>query len=158
MFERIIVALDGSPLAEQVLPHVEALGTRYGSQLILIQAIKISRLRAIGSAVSTPAGPGPLVDRSASLLDEQLEAAEYLAPLADRLRAKGLSVDFETPEGAPADALVAAATPSDLIALTTHGRTGLRRAVVGSVAQDVLRKASCPVLAIRVSEGSKGDS
>jgi nucleotide-binding universal stress UspA family protein len=123
-----------------------------------VQAIKLSRLRSIGGAVSTPAAPGPVVDRSASVLDEELEAAEYLAPLADRLREKGLSVDFETPEGAPADALVAAATPSDLIALTTHGRSGLRRAVVGSVAQDVLRKASCPVLAIRASEGGNGDS
>ena len=141
MFERIVVGLDGSALAEQVLPHVEGFAERFGSQILLVRAVSHSTMRSLGRG------------------DEGLPAATaYLETAAERLRGRGLSVACDARQDDPADALVAAAAAGDLIALTTHGRTGLRRAVYGSVAQDVLQRAPCPVLVVRASETDDGSS
>jgi len=141
MFERIVVGLDGSALAEQVLPHVEGLAERYGSKIVLVRAVSHSAIRSRGRG------------------DEELtDATAYLESAAERLRGRGLSVEHNARQDDAADALVATATAGDLIALTTHGRTGLRRAVYGSVAQDVLQRAPCPVLVVRASETDSAPS
>jgi nucleotide-binding universal stress UspA family protein len=77
-----------------------------------------------------------------------------LQGLASRLKGQGLTVDFEEPEGDPADTVTRRAQElgADLIAMTTHGRTGLGRLLLGSVAESVIRKAPCPVLLVRVHE------
>jgi nucleotide-binding universal stress UspA family protein len=78
----------------------------------------------------------------------------YLREVADRLRAKGLNVETETRTGSPAADIVGRAVESGagLIAMTTHGRTGLSRVIMGSVAEQIIRTAPCPVL-IRRSLG-----
>jgi nucleotide-binding universal stress UspA family protein len=72
--------------------------------------------------------------------------------VADRLRAKGYRVEVDLPVGAPAEQILARAraTGVDLIAMTTHGRGGLGRLVFGSVAAEVLQKATCPVFIVRI--------
>src|SRR5207245_6614506 len=107
--------------------------------------------------VVAPAGPGPLLDPTAHLQEELLQASNYLTTLANRLQAQGLTVEQLTPNGHTADALLEAAEgASNLIALTTHGHTGLVRAFLGSVVADVVRRASCPVLVVRASEATSG--
>jgi nucleotide-binding universal stress UspA family protein len=84
----------------------------------------------------------------------QIDAEEYLAPLAVELRNKGVRVETRVRRGQPADEIIAAAraTGADLIAMSTHGRSGLGRLVFGSVAEAVLRQAGIPVFLLRATE------
>jgi nucleotide-binding universal stress UspA family protein len=79
------------------------------------------------------------------------DAEEYLAPVAAALRAQGVDTSWAVRRGRPADEILAAAKESgaDLIAMATHGRTGLGRLLFGSVAEAVLRHAPVPVFMIR---------
>jgi nucleotide-binding universal stress UspA family protein len=85
---------------------------------------------------------------------EEGEAQSYLEHIANALRQHGLTVRTECPQGAPVEAIVKTARQgqADLIALTSHGRSGLQRLVFGSVADGVLRRAPCPVLLVRSQE------
>ncbi|MDQ6669955.1 MAG: universal stress protein [Chloroflexota bacterium] len=100
--------------------------------------------------------PSGFVDPTPIVEEERHEAVTYLEAVAGRLRSRGPSVQCEQTEGTAAEAILGHArrTATELIALTTHGRGGLGRLVFGSVAEGVLRQALCPVLILRVSEGS----
>jgi nucleotide-binding universal stress UspA family protein len=154
MYERILVALDGSALAERILPHVEPLAEKFGATLMLVRAIlSAAQIAALiePSVGGVPLDPSLIED---TLQTEALEATSYLEHVANELRQRGLNVQTKIPEGPPIDALVECARveEADLIALTTHGRGGLQRLVFGSVADGVLRRAPCPVLLVRVDE------
>lgn len=154
MYDRILVALDGSEVAERVLPYVEALAARFGSTVSLLRATTapgtiIAQTTAGGGMVA----PG-IIDPTPIIEAERQEANAYLRALAERLRGAGLAVQAESAEG-PADEVIlqrAAELPAALVAMTTHGRGGFGRLVFGSVADAVLRHAPCPVLLVRVSD------
>ena len=135
MYRRILVALDGSELAEQVLPHAEALAERFGATLVLLR---------VTAPEAAPAG---------ALDAERREADRYLTGLYDRLTARGLRVHYQRPEGPPAALIVEHARnqDADLIALTTHGRSSTRRPAFGSVAEAVSHSAPCPLLLVPVN-------
>jgi nucleotide-binding universal stress UspA family protein len=157
MYARILVPLDGSDLAERVLPYVEALAKQFGSTVILLLATDLPRV-----LLTTGAAPGgtplavPVINPKPIVEGERRAAAGYLDAVAERLRAGGLTVECEQPNGPAAETIVEGARRlgADLIAMTTHGRGGLGRLVYGSVADAVLRSAPCPVLLVRVSEGA----
>ena len=152
MYDRILVALDGSERAERVLPHVEALAEKFGSTVILLEATTPEEAFIAASTsdpLIVPTGdPTPIVEA------ERQEATAYLQGLESRLRRKGLAVESESRQADADDLIVQRATElgADLIALTTHGRGGLGRLVFGSVADAVLRHATCPVLLVRVGD------
>ena len=152
MYDRILVALDGSDVAEAVLPYVEALGERFGSTLIFLRATTAPSPELAVSTVRTAPLRSAIGDYAKALEAERQEAASYLEALVDRLGSKGFPVRSERLEGHPADVLAQRARELevDLIAMTTQGRGGLRRVVFGSVADAVLRGAPCPVLLVRV--------
>jgi nucleotide-binding universal stress UspA family protein len=163
MYTRIIVALDGSELAERVLPYVEALAEKFGSAVILLRATAPPEVLAASAAGTGPPlmpadRPMP-VDPTPIIEAERQEAASYLGMLAGRLRRRGLAVTHEHHEGLAADVIVARARESRaaLIAMTTHGRGGLGRLLFGSTADAVLRHAPCPVLLVRVSDEDTGE-
>jgi nucleotide-binding universal stress UspA family protein len=147
MYHRLVVALDGSELAKRALPYAEALAERFASVLYLVRG-----LRPPGTLVPAASMPGAPVDPVAAVGDDPQEAVGYLQGVARRLADRGLKAECAVPEGPPAEALVAFAfdVEADLIAMTTHGRGGLRRLVLGSVADGVVRRAPCPVLLVRV--------
>jgi nucleotide-binding universal stress UspA family protein len=149
MYERIVVALDGSARAEQILPHVEALAQRFGSTVVLLRATAPVEPGLVGEAVLISGGA---LDRAAIADAPRREAADYLAGLADRLRQRGLAIGTAQSEGEPAHVIVQhlRREGADLLAMTTHGRGGLGRALFGSVAEAVLREAPCPVLLVRI--------
>jgi nucleotide-binding universal stress UspA family protein len=154
VYDRIIVALDGSPLAEQVLPHVEALAEKFGSMLILVRAtLSVEKVAALvePSIGGVPVDP-TLIDET--IESEEHEAETYLEHVANALRQRGIRVQTEHPQGVAAQVIlgVARQANADLIALTTHGRSGLGRLIFGSVADEVLRGAACPVLLVRSTE------
>jgi len=154
MYEQIVVALDGSDLAEQVLPHVVALAEKFESTLTLVRAtVAIEKVAALVEPAvgGVPVDPGLIEETVES---EEHDASSYLEHVANDLRVRGLRVTTEHAEGAAVDVIVDCARriEADLIALTTHGRSGLGRLVFGSVADGVLRAAPCPVLLVRGTE------
>ena len=157
MYTSILVALDGSELAELVLPYVEAIAEKFDSVVVLVRAISsveeiLSRSSLAATSVTVPVtDPIPLIDA------EREESLEYLDGVAERLRARGTTVVCQAPEGPAGDMILqeSRSRQVELIAMTTHGRSGLGRLVFGSVAEHVLRQAPCPVLLVRVSKDRK---
>ncbi len=155
-FGTIIIPLDGSPLAEQSLPVVAALAQPLGAKVSLVRATS-SLEEALGSMsfqeMGTIIGPGmPSPDELAMELDN--EAITYLDKIKESLNQQGVSsVDTRVLHGNPAGAIVDAAQESSgaLVAMTTHGRSGAARWILGSVTDRVVRESGDPVLVIRSS-------
>jgi nucleotide-binding universal stress UspA family protein len=150
-YQRILVAVDGSPLAEAVLPHALALAHRFGATIELVRAYAPPPSLLAASASSALPGTGPVLDPAPFIAAGRDEAELYLAELEGRLRSQGVAVEHRRLDGSPGEAIAAESRRADvdLIALATHGRGGLGRLVLGSVADHVLHHASCPVLLVR---------
>lgn len=151
LYRHIVVALDGSAAAERVLPYVEALARGFGSRVTLLRAVTPIEEALMGDEMARAATrrhpAGPTLTKPS-----QYNAIAYLDAVQQPLLDAGLKVETECPEGQHAEAIVQRARRlnADLIAMTTHGRSGLRRAVIGSVADEVIRTAHCPVLLVRL--------
>jgi nucleotide-binding universal stress UspA family protein len=159
MYERIVVALDGSSLAEAVLPHATAIAGPLGSEIHLVQVVREARdLVNMGFMDPTALGGSGSVPDIRTLeeaMTAQVRAAErYLEEKASGLRSQGLRVRTAILRGDPATQVVKYAQDqkADLIAISTHGRGGISRMVLGSVADKVMRQGTVPVLLVR-SEG-----
>jgi len=145
VLQHILIPLDGSALAEQVLDHAGALRSLTQSDYTFIRVYGPEvDLDLLTYAILGDFKPGTEQLR--------LKAEEYLNHIADRLRGQGVKVQTRTVLGQhPATAILgeAQSLSVDLIALATHGRRGLRRLLLGSVADKVIRGASTPVLVHR---------
>ena len=152
MYTRIVVGLDGSEFAEKVLPHVEALATRFGSVVTLLRATTWDRTLIQPSANMMPAS-GPITHTIPIVEAEGNAASRYLSGIAQQLSNPSFTVEYEVVPGSAADVIVEVAgrVQADLIAMTTHGEGGLGRLVFGSVAGAVLHRAPCPILLVRVA-------
>lgn len=144
MFERILVPLDGSARAEAILPEVEALALEFASRLILLHVIEP------GSMLMAPHGSHPDVSMELSR-QKRDELEHYLAGKAGEFREKGISVESVLAQGAVVEAIIrtAAEYNVDLVAMASHGRTGLQRVFYGSVAAGVLQSVDRPLLLVR---------
>lgn len=160
-----MIGLDGSPLAESVLPYVELLATSSGAEVILVRAIpegETIELVDDGTQQTDPyssASSSPTVDTTGGELitDEASfdEARNYLEGIATRLTNRGIRVRSLVVAGDPASVIVdeAAHHHADAIILATHGRSGLGRLLYGSVAEAVLENSTVPVFLAKVSRG-----
>jgi nucleotide-binding universal stress UspA family protein len=139
MYTRILVPLDGSQLAEQVLPYVKLLAKGMKCHTELLQVIEYS--------------PAPTHPRqvTANLTGE---AQRYLKKTAGTLKGSGLTASSLVHHGDPAPDIVAEAEsePGTLIAMATHGRSGLARWMLGSVTDKALHAATNPLLVVRARE------
>jgi nucleotide-binding universal stress UspA family protein len=135
---KILIPLDGSLLAETAIAKAVELSGQAPSTLILLRAAEAHTF--------------PGVDPTDAQVSVVREAEEYLAGLASRLAAEGVQ-DVRTSVwyGPPASAVVEAARAqkADLIVMTTHGRSGIGRLILGSVAESVLRGTRTPILLLR---------
>ncbi len=142
----VVVPLDGSELAETVLSEVRALARELGLEVILLRAYKVP---ANIYAAPEEYYPVQYEEIKTELRDE---AKNYLEKKAEELRRFGIAkVSYLTPEGLAADEIMALGRklPDNLIAMCTHGRTGLGRWVLGSVTESVVRHSGDPVLVVR---------
>jgi nucleotide-binding universal stress UspA family protein len=147
MDARIVVPLDGSELAEVALPRAEELARALQVPLHLVRVTDFTRLDQYG-----PYGLAIEYAGMQEVLEtEHRTAREYLQQVEERLTANGLRVTAERRQGSAARELVAAAQPDDLIVMATHGRSGVTRWFLGSVAEDVIRRAAAPVLIVRAN-------
>jgi nucleotide-binding universal stress UspA family protein len=138
--DTILVPLDGSTLAESALPRAAEIAATAGARVVLVRAV----------LAHTFPGGDPIDAQVAVIKD----AEAYLADVATRLRTLGVGdVRPSVWYGAPAAAIVDAAefNHADLIVMMTHGRSGLGRLVMGSVAESVLRATTTPILLLRES-------
>lgn len=145
MYKRALVPLDGSQVAETIIPFILDIAGPLDMEVVLLRVVE-------------PVPP-MVLEGSRHIEVEDVEARhtdaeEYLAPIAVELRNKGVKVESRVRRGNPADQIVAAAreTGADFIAMSTHGRGGLGRLVFGSVAQAVLRHVDMPVFLMRATE------
>jgi nucleotide-binding universal stress UspA family protein len=146
MYQKIMVPLDGSKLAECVFPHVAALaeGSKVNS-IALVRVVEPFYQAATSDYYLSP-------DEIAKANEEMRTAAEnYLSQLAQNMKFDGAIVRTELLTGRVADVLADYATRNgmDLIVIATHGRSGVSRWVWGSVADRILRSACVPVLMVR---------
>lgn len=145
MYKAILVPLDGSKRAEVILPHVEELAQHFEAKVILLEVVEPS------TPLTTP--QGTLMDIEA--VDREAEYAEnYLASLQGELSTRGLSVTRYVEYGPVVETIISVAEreDADLIAMASHGRTGLARVFYGSVAAGVLQRIDRPLLLIRSQE------
>jgi nucleotide-binding universal stress UspA family protein len=140
---RILVPLDGSPVAEGILPSVARVARAMGGELILFQV-------SIAHVSGWMTGEWYLPIHGALDTAEE-DARAYLSTVVGRLKEQGLEAATATSVGSVADCIIeyAEANHVDLIAMCTHGRTGLARWTLGSVADRVLRAGSKPILLVR---------
>jgi len=142
-FSRILVPLDGSETAEQVLPYARLLAKGMGLPILLFQVLPPP------SPALVDAERGLYLDRI--LTSHRARTLDYLETAAEPLRREGVEVACEVAEGSPAEEIVAEAErrPGTLVAMTTHGYNGVARWVLGSVAERVLRTTTTPLLLVR---------
>ena len=145
MYKRALVPLDGSMVAQGIIPFILEIAGPLDMEVVLFRVlVPIPPLVVEGS-------------RHVEVEDvekRRIEAGEYLAPIAAELRAKGVRVTPMVRRGEPAGEILAGARAAgaDLIAMTTHGRSGLGRLLFGSVAEAVLRRSDIPVFLMRQTE------
>jgi nucleotide-binding universal stress UspA family protein len=144
MYKRILIALDGSALAEQALSHAVAQAERFGAELILLRVLEPFPQAGI------------LWQDDVSRAEKQAigQAQDYLEGISNTIRDKGLAVKHAVIQGQPGLAVVRFAETNevDLIVICTRGRSGPSRWLMGSVADRVVRGATVPVLLVRAEK------
>lgn len=147
MYRRLLVPLDGSPLAEAALSHAEGIARQFESEIVLLRVV-VSPY-AIVAPDLVLAG----TDSNHQLFADQAEL--YLKGVVGALAARAIKARAITCDGPVAESILDRAKENrvDMIIMSTHGRGGVSRWVYGSIADRVLQAAPCPVLLIRVAGG-----
>jgi nucleotide-binding universal stress UspA family protein len=144
----VIVPLDGSELAESVLPAVTELAKKLDLEIILFRAFNIPY------SIYAGADGYYAINFDQLIAEIKDEATGYLEKRTEEIRRKGVEkVSFLAKEGLSADEIISLGrqTPDNLIAMCTHGRSGVKRWVLGSVTETVVRHCGDPVLVIRAA-------
>jgi len=143
MYKKILVPLDGSELAKKALDQAENLAKTFGAEIILFQVVPFMPIYGSPELVT------PLI-----VDEKQKEAAEkYLLTLTEELKKKGLKATSTVKTGQQVAVEIidfAKESGVDLIVMCTHGRSGITRWVLGSVAHKVLTRAETPILLIHL--------
>ena len=153
MYEKTLVPLDGSELAEVALPYAEELASRLKTELILFQVVPRA-YHVYGAYMSVAQVP---------YTDEEMEpikasAQSYLGKVGNKLKDKGIATRSEVGVGAAADEIMKLAEENsvDMVTMSTHGRSGISRWALGSVADKVVRGTKQPVALVR-AKGTRPD-
>jgi nucleotide-binding universal stress UspA family protein len=143
----ILVPLDSSPLAEEVLPLAGTLAQALNLKMHLVMVVPSALELAVGTDLVVY--PGHVLDAARTV------AREYLQGVASKLESQGREVIWEVLAGDPGSAIVdySTAMTNNLVIMSTHGRSGFRRWALGSVTDRVIRTSHDPVIVIRSTEG-----
>jgi nucleotide-binding universal stress UspA family protein len=152
--KHVLLPLDGTPLAELIIEPAIALGELMGADYTLLSAIRpVAPVHYPAEGVINDPSPEGMIQQLQRVETEsRRKGQDYLNEVAERLRRRSLRVHTKiVDETQPAVAVIEAARKlsADLIAMQTHGRSGLHRLLMGSVAEKVLRGAGVPVLVQR---------
>jgi nucleotide-binding universal stress UspA family protein len=156
---RIVVPFDGSALAREALPVAASLARQLDAPVHVVRAIDPASNMPVAPGAL---GPSPLVTAEVTdriWLEIETEARKSVADAVDTLQADGIDADGATLSGSPFFAISDVTEPDDLLVLTSHGRGGVGRWLLGSVAEKLIREAPAPVLLVPAKErieGSRG--
>jgi len=153
MFEKILICLDGSNLAEQILPYAIEQALRFNSKLTLLQVVTTPSSVYMASAAGELPQTGDIIAKD--IQKQDAEARAYLDGVAQSLQEKGIETECVVlGPSQPGNTIVKYAQDNaiDLICMATHGRSGLGRVVFGGVADRVLRESGLPILLIKPKE------
>jgi len=142
MYKKILVPLDGSKVAEGVLPHAKSLAYSEGAELILLTVAANPAMDFVFS------DPGLAQD---AVSEQEEKSKTYISKVEDGLKTEGFRVSTLLRIGSVAEVIlgVAEEVQADVIAMSTHGRTGPARWLLGSIAERVVHNSNIPVLLIR---------
>lgn len=138
---RLLVPIDFSEHQVRLLAHACELARAYDMTMTLCHVLELEGLPDLYRAYADPPEPGVLASQTESILEGR----------ADEFRDRGLEVNVEVRSGHAADTILSVAEDGDvdLLAIATHGRSGVERVLLGSVAEKVLRHAHCPVFTVK---------
>jgi nucleotide-binding universal stress UspA family protein len=144
MFRKIMLPLDGSEAGGSIIPYVETLAQALGAEIILFHIWETPTVGVLAPGVE-------ISYRAATIETERKVHLKYLNEVEKRMEEKGLSTSIVVNMGPAIDEIMkyAESNAVDLIAMSTHGRSGIRRWVFGSVAHRVLQTGNTAVLTVR---------
>ena len=158
MFSRVLVPLDGSKVGESAIPVILQLVDKLAKgakvEVILIGVVTLLRHWVVVGEASAPVS---YTEEELRLIKQNVDS--YLVKTGEPLKKRGITMRTMVSTGNAADEIIEAAkdTKADLIAMSTHGRSGLRRLAFGSVTDKVLHRSHVPVLMVRAPEGTKNE-
>ena len=162
MFKRLLVPLDGSRFGSRAIRYAADVAQKFSAEIILLQVVK----PATPVPVSSTVAPGMGSPQSAEIametaLDvekrERARARRYLRGKVRNLESRNIKASYQVLVGDPAQSIMdfADKKKADLVVMTTHGKSGLKRAIMGSVADSVIRESGKPVLVVRPQTKAK---
>jgi nucleotide-binding universal stress UspA family protein len=152
---RVLVPLDGSLPSQQVIPVLQVLSHTRSLAFLLVQVVRPERVGGYAMPPGTPSLGTPTPDGGEWTHAAAAIAQQRLEDVAEQMRAFGSTVDISVIESADVAPTVVDAIRKeriDLIAMATHGESGLRRIVLGSVAEEVVKHSEVPVLLLNPSQ------
>ena len=155
MFKHILVPLDGSKVGEAALPIIDKLcGNLQPETKVKITLLGIMTILRHWVVVGEASAPVSYTEEELNLIKQRV--LNYLEKTAQSVQCAGVTVNTMVRTGNAAEEIhkVADEIHADLIAMSTHGRSGLRRLAFGSITDKVLRGANVPVLTVRAPEGT----
>jgi nucleotide-binding universal stress UspA family protein len=162
MIKRILVPLDGSRFGSRALKYAREISQKFGAEVVLLQVVQpATPMPATSSIAPDLASPAATRIAVKIAMDEDkrnvAEAKKYLGRKAREMESGATEISSQVIIGDPAQAIMKAARKerADLIVMTTHGKSGIRRAILGSVADEVIRNSRKPVLVIRPQTSGK---
>jgi nucleotide-binding universal stress UspA family protein len=148
MFERIVVPLDGSRLSTQAIPYATEVGKRFGAEIILVRVISPDDLALVPEVQAADnSNSADIIQKEET--DNEGNAAyakRYLTNWSQSLKSQGVKASYEVLVGNPDRAimLLAKTQQASLIVMMSHGKGAFRRAIIGSVAGEILHHSSIP--------------
>ena len=153
MFKRILVPLDGSQPSEQAIPYAIEMAKRFDAEVTLLRVAPVTRLTS--SELSSQGNPleAELLISQARRRDKlrETKAGQYIQGKLGEIQAQGVSGSSQIAVGDPSKAILDFCRNEniDLVVMTTSGKSGIRRALIGSVADTLIRETRIPVLVVR---------
>ena len=155
MFEKVLVPLDGSKVGEAAIPVIDQLVDKLAAgakvEVTLLGVITLLRHWVVVGEASAPVS---YTEEELNLIRQRV--TDYLIRTSESLNKKGVVIKTMVSSGNAAEEILKAADEikADLIAMSTHGRSGLRRLAFGSITDKVLHGSHMPVLMVRAPEGT----
>ena len=151
MYQTLLVPLDGSPRAESILPHVEKLAIRFKSTVIFLQVVEPPLQFVNPSFYETTIQTDIIHEYLEDFKRKKEDISAYLTGIQEGFQKKGIDAGIIVEQGGAVETIISVAQRenADLIAIASHGRSGLSRVFYGSVAAGIMQKIDRPMLIIR---------
>ena len=151
MYQTLLVPLDGSPRAESILPHIENLAIQFKSKVFFLQVVEAPLQFVNPSFYETTIQTDIIHEYLEDFKRKKEHISAYLAGIQEGFQKKGINTGIIVEQGAAVETILSVAQRenADLLAIASHGRSGLSRVFYGSVAAGIMQKIDRPMLIIR---------